>query len=147
MGEVAKILRNHQMVKGRWHYSSLFIILMLLFVVSVEGKKESELLEISARQLFSEYEANVIAADEKYKGKEIIIYGLIGDIGKALFDVPYLTLTWKTFQFEAVCAYFKRKEAKKLAKLRKGQMVRLKGKVDGRMPIVGVILRDCEILD
>ena len=41
---------------------------------------------VSARKLYKEYNANEIAADEKYKGQIIQVSGIIRDIGNDIMD-------------------------------------------------------------
>lgn len=51
------------------------------------------LLAIDARTLFKDYEANEIAADQKYKGKRLRVTGEVESIDSDLIDEPVITLS------------------------------------------------------
>jgi hypothetical protein len=97
--------------------------------------------QLSAAQLFAEYEANEVAADVKYKDKVALISGVVDDIGKDFLDTPYITLVGG--QFWGVQCMFADKEVPGLAKLSKGDTVSVKGKVDGML--VNVLIRGCTL--
>lgn len=107
--------------------------------VEKEVSKASAVATLSAADLHSEYQANEVAADEKYKGKVVVITGTVDSIGKDIADTPYVTLS--AGQFEHVQCMFSKDRAGELAKVSKGQQARLKGKVQGKMMFV--ILRGC----
>jgi hypothetical protein len=49
-------------------------------------------IEVSARKLFADYQANEIAADETYNGKVLKVSGTIRDIGNDLLDNAYISI-------------------------------------------------------
>ena len=57
--------------------------------VSADSKPS---VKISASRLYKEYDANEIAADQKYKGKIIEVTGVIRDIGNDIMNNAYVTL-------------------------------------------------------
>ena len=60
---------------------------------------------VSARKLYKEYNANEIAADEKYKGQIIQVTGIIRDIGNDIMDNAYVTLIGDQYFGDIQC-YF-----------------------------------------
>lgn len=97
---------------------------------------------VNAHELIKEYEANEVAADNKYKGKNVIISGTIHDIGKDILDDPYITFASNDeMVFTAVQCMFKDKA--EVANFAKGQKVTVTGRVDGKL--MNVLLKDCEL--
>lgn len=74
--------------------------------------------------MVSAYEANPIKADSIYKGKNVGVVGRIKDIGRDVLDRPYLDLG-------KITAYFPISAEPEIAKLRKGQEVKIRGKCQG----------------
>ena len=97
-------------------------------------------VEITAAQLYQEYQANEIAADEKYKDQIIQVSGRIRDIGNDLMDNPYITLVGDPYFGDVQC-YFSEKSI--VASLSKGQQITVMGICDGLM--MNVLLNDCVI--
>lgn len=94
---------------------------------------------VSARQLFADYDANEVAADDKYKDKVLVVSGTISDIGKDIVDTMYVTL--ETDGFMNVQCMFADEHKSQLASASKGQSVNIKGKCEGKMG--NVLLRGC----
>ena len=88
---------------------------------------------IDANQITAEYEANEVAADNKYKGKFIIVNGRIEEIKKDILDKPFIMLVGDQMGFSGVQCSFEKDEGNLLASLSKGQEVRIKGKIIGKM--------------
>ena len=90
-------------------------------VVEPEKPKTRKGFKISAATLIAAYEANEVAADEKFKGKLIEVTGVIDSIAKDILGDPYVTLgSGKDFEIAHVQAMFPASAAKQLAGLRKG---------------------------
>lgn len=88
------------------------------------------------------YNANEVAADEKYKNKKIAVAGTIGSIAKDVMNDPYISL--QVGYLQNVNCYFSDENNKLIAKLSKGQKVVIIGKCQGF--IVGtVVLKECTI--
>ena len=49
-------------------------------------------IEVPNTQLWNEYEANEVAADEKYKGKRLLVAGVVDSIDKDVFNNVVLHL-------------------------------------------------------
>lgn len=96
--------------------------------------------EISARELYSAYEQNEVAADNKYKGKKLAVNGVIKDIGNDILDDSYITLKTGNLMGDVQC-YLSKKE---VAKLSKGQLITVIGKCTGLFGNVG--LKNCKLV-
>lgn len=97
---------------------------------------------MSADQLYSEYDANQVAADTKYKGKIILISGSISDIGKDVTDTAFVIIGGTGMLNGAQCMFPKGQESL-LGNLSKGQQVTAKGEVSGK--IGNVLVRNCTV--
>lgn len=100
---------------------------------------------VSAYDLMAAYKANGVAADEKYKGKTLIIEGTVESIDKDIMDTPYVALRGSSdeYSMESVQCMFE-EDASKLGSLKKGQKVRIQGQVDGYM--MNVLVRESTLL-
>lgn len=99
-------------------------------------------LEISALELYRAYEANEVSADGQYKGKKLLITGVVGTIGKDVLDNPYVSLSVDYLQ--SVNCYFDDKNNKVLSQLSKGQKVEIIGTCRG-LTLTDVVVKDCEL--
>lgn len=102
-------------------------------------------IEISAQQLYAEYEANEVAADKKFKGKKIAVSGVIGDIGKDILDKPYVSL--EIGYLQSVNCYFSDKHNEEISTLGKGQGITIIGTCKGKSLGIMVTLDKCRILE
>jgi hypothetical protein len=135
------------------HIISFFSLLffLVLFIASTEDDSKTQVqvasakteYTISAKKLYSAYDANEVGADMKYKGKFIEVNGYIADIGKDLMDDIYVTLETGEY-FGSVQCFFSDDYATKAAQLSKGQKITIKGMCDGLM--MNVLMRGCIIL-
>ena len=97
---------------------------------------------IRASRIVGEYEANEVAADARYKGKELAIIGVVGEIKKDILDASYVTLDDGEFGLRAVQAFFQEKDLPQLAQLRRGQIVA----AAGRSLVMNVLLQKCRLI-
>lgn len=101
-------------------------------------------LTISAVALIREYDSNEIAADQRYKGKKLVVEGVVDDIGKDVLDTMYVTLAGPEDSFRSVQCFFSDGHENTLAQLGRGQYLRAIGRCDG---VFGnVLLKDCRLL-
>lgn len=99
-------------------------------------------MEVSASELYNAYEANEVSADQQYKGKRLLITGVVGTIGKDVLDNPYVSL--KIDYLQSVNCYFDDKNNKVLSQLSKGQKVQIIGTCKG-LTLTDVVVKDCEL--
>lgn len=108
-----------------------------------EAKPTGPAVSVSAADLFKDYDANEVAADEKYKGKHLIVGGKLSSIDKDFADNIVLKLdTGKPYHW--VSATMKDSEKSKAAGQTKGQTVSLDC-TGGTMIIKSPTLKDCTI--
>jgi len=97
---------------------------------------------LSANQLVSEYKANEVAADAKYKGYIVVVSGTIESIGNDIMDNAYVVIGNQGFLAGVQCTFTKG-EKSSVALLSKGQRVIIKGEVSGKMG--NVLLNKCTL--
>jgi hypothetical protein len=103
---------------------------------------------LSANQLCSEYNANIVAADIKYKGRIIVVSGIIRDIGKDMWGEAYIVIGDDGFPsvFHNVYCGLTKGEESSIARLSKDQHVKVKGEVSfGTSPASNVYLIKCTL--
>jgi hypothetical protein len=107
-----------------------------------EIKNESPAVEISASQLYADYESNGVAADQKYKGKVLLVSGTVNNIDRDITDNIYVTLKGDEYFGDIQC-FFAEDHVNTASQLSKGQQITVKGKCDGKM--MNVMLKGCVI--
>lgn len=93
----------------------------------VAAKQKSALesaIPVTSNELFAAYEANEIAADEKYKGKKLLVTGTVASIDKDAFGGLNLQLATPNMFSSTMCR-MERSEKAKHMELRKGETVKL----------------------
>lgn len=99
---------------------------------------------VTASQVLKDYKDNKIAADEKYKDKHVQVTGYVDSIGSGTFGGLYITIgSGAQFEMTKVQCSFDDSYKAKLAKLKPGQKVTIKGMIDGYNMNIGV--RDASI--
>lgn len=97
-------------------------------------------IDVTAKELQADYDANEVAADNKYRGKALRVSGTVESIGKNVTDDPYVRL--RTREFAGVMAFFD--ETAGPASLRKREDVTLRCVGDG-YSIDSPVLHHCTI--
>ena len=103
-----------------------------------------DVIMISPNQLFSEYERNDIAADRKYKGKELQLTGTVGNISRDLLGDIYVTLKTGEFEFFSIQCFFADSFEDEVADLSPNRLLTIRGRCDGKFG--NVLLKDCIIV-
>jgi hypothetical protein len=103
---------------------------------------ENTAIMVDAKQYFKDYQDNEVTADEKYKGKDILISGVVASIQKDFTDGAYITLSVDEIGIQNVRVTLKDNNDAKT--LHKGQAVRFSG-IGGGM-IMGDPLIDDGVL-
>ena len=134
-------------------YSCISFILFILTIIMSGGSKNNSasvtaatsmtLIEVSAGQLFDEYKANEVAADDKYKGKTIKVTGIIDEISKDFADNAIVKLKTSN-QFSTVFSYLEKSELEKAKNLSKDIPITMVCNGQG-MIITSAILKECVI--
>lgn len=97
--------------------------------------------------LVQEYKNNEVRADEAYKGKYVVTAGRVREISKDFTDsmiVLIEPLNAKPFDFPIVACYPPESEKADAAKLNKGSLVAVKGRVDGKI-VMNIVVRECAL--
>ncbi|HUY26166.1 MAG TPA: hypothetical protein VMV27_01995 [Candidatus Binataceae bacterium] len=100
-------------------------------------------LSINAIRLVEDYEANEVAADQKYKGKTIEVNGMVGSVGKDILNSMYVTLGQREDDIASAQLFFAKEHENELASLSRGQFLDAVCVCDGKM--MNVILKNCQI--
>lgn len=99
--------------------------------------------ELTAFELYSTYDTNEVAADNKYKNKSIAVTGVIESISETLGQVSvYLQSGDRTGWTKINCRV---RDRNSVSKLRKGQTVTLIGICKGMTLNLSVDLENCEV--
>lgn len=106
--------------------------------------KAEEYVEVTATDLYNEYQENRLVADDKYDGKILRVSGSISNIGKDILDNPYITLGTGELIGEIQCM-LTGDSVERAKTLQDGQSVVVQGKNSGI--VANVVLRNCEIID
>jgi hypothetical protein len=130
--------------------AAVLAVFMVLATGSAETDKAAEQISeetsafnLTADQLYSEYDANQVAADARYKDKVVTVSGQIQNIGKDITDNAYLVIGGRV-GLDGVQCLFPTGQESAIAGLSKGQSVVAKGKVSGQV-IGNVLLRGCTL--
>jgi hypothetical protein len=111
---------------------------------SVASKNQEQILQTDIREILSAYKNNEVGADNRYKGKQIQVTGVVDDIKKDLFGSLYVTLgTGAQFEIPQIQAFFDDSMNNQLAQLTKGQQLTVVCRVDGLM--MNVLAKNCII--
>lgn len=105
---------------------------------------EPATIKVMASELYSEYEANEIAADAAYKGKLLEVTGTLDNIAKDILDKPYVTLKTQNVIGSVQCM-LKESEQGKAAALKAGVSITVRGQGGGKS-VLNVLLKNCEIV-
>ncbi len=98
-------------------------------------------IEIGARKLWKEYDANEVSADDAYKGKRLLVTGTVTGIDKDLFDHIVVKLGGGN-EFQWVAATMLPSEKSTAARLSKGTQATVVCTGNGRI-IGDPQLEDC----
>lgn len=91
-------------------------------------------IEITAKNLASDYAANEVSADQKYKGKVLQVTGSVESINKDFTDGIYIVLTGTDdMGMDGIHCEFSSDHANDAAALSKGQKITIKGIGNGYM--------------
>lgn len=108
---------------------------------SAEADLKANSIVVSSQQLFNAYQANEIAADEQYKGKQLLVTGTVDSIDKGPFGGFYLRLQTSNPFMSTMCD-MENSEKQDLMALSKGDKARVLCKGAG-MTVGSPSLRNC----
>ncbi len=110
-----------------------FLAILFLSIAILSGctddagpsaKRTIDAIPITAPQLFADYHANEVAADEKYKGKWLAVTGQVDSVGKDILDNIFISLRTQN-RFMSARAQMEQSDSDQVARLKRGQKVML----------------------
>jgi hypothetical protein len=116
--------------------------------IEASGPTDSNNLSVTVLQLLDDYKKDASAADKKYKGKTITVTGTV-EVSekdkKGNWMIAYMRPGSTAPKDGMVVCSFEKSQEASVSKVKKGDMVMLKGKV--MMNIIGnVVLENCSKL-
>lgn len=100
---------------------------------------------IPAATLWKDFDANEVAAEDKYKGKVIAVKGTISSITTSPMGYPQVTFSGDKYGLNNVVCEFSKDDKGQIAKLKKGEKITLTGTCQG-MVIKSVYIRNAKLL-
>jgi hypothetical protein len=98
---------------------------------------------VDIRKLLAEYADNEVRADAAFKGRYVLVNGIVGDVKRDILNTIYITIgTGQLLEIPKVQCFFSDAHAAQAAQFTKGSKIMVRGRVDGLMG--NVLLRDCE---
>lgn len=97
---------------------------------ALEKAKAEEVIAITATDLYKAYQDNEVAADLKYKGKQLEVTGTISDFGVDVFGTAFIMLATGG-PFKDTQVFFRKGQEEKIAELSKGEEITIIGKGGG----------------
>lgn len=83
-------------------------------------------IEVTANELLNAYKNNEVAANQQFKGKNLLVSATVSSIDAGISDEPYLTLkAGSEYEFNQPQAHLADAEQNKAASLSKGQKIKL----------------------
>lgn len=98
---------------------------------------------VSAKDFSKEFSNNEFAADKKYRGKLVEIYGEVNSVGGST-DNPYITID--AGFLSSVWCYFNMSDVDELAKINKGKSITIVGTYYGDKTFIDLNLGNCKIV-
>jgi hypothetical protein len=101
---------------------------------------------VTADEMIEEYKKNVIAADQKYKGKLVQVSGRVAEVKKAPVLGYYVALiSAQSESFDIMC-YLDDSAVNDAGKLQSGDSVKLMGNCSGQAAGLMLTFRGCVIV-
>lgn len=100
-------------------------------------------IAIDYQTLYKDYMDNPINADNKYKGKRLLITGKIYRIDREINQDPFITFSIDEYGLKEIRMDFNKEEESKIAELAKEQTVTVEGTCNGTLLSTSVVLDDC----
>lgn len=107
-------------------------------------EKLASLPRVSAVQLSRDFSNNEVAANQQYKGKEVVITGAVAEIATTITGAPQISLNG-IGMLQMVSAELERDQANTAATVKKGTNISLQCTIKGYV-LSNVVADDCIIL-
>jgi len=106
---------------------------------------DTRIVKVTAREVAKKYADNEVAANQKYKGKTVLLEGIVQDIQSGIRDEPSLVFKGINM-FMGPQARFKAPDIQRIAAIRKGEKQKLVCIAAGEA-IGNAFFKDCVFLD
>lgn len=129
----------------------LAAILPIALLVGCDNEDASDLprmidaLPVTAQRLFSDYRANEVAADAKYKDKWLAVTGQVDSVKKDILDNVFVSLRTQN-RFMSAHAQMAKSNLGQVAQLKRGQEVMLLC-AGGGLLLGSPVLDKCRIVE
>ncbi len=105
-----------------------------------------ETVEVTADELLAAYKENELAGDQKYKGKTLVVTGVLDSIQSGIGDAPFLLLkAGDEYEFNMPQAHFDKSETDSLVALKKGESITVQC-VSGGEVMGSPMLNECKVI-
>ena len=126
--------KNKKPIYKKWWFWVLAVI-VIGGIASMSKDKNSTAGSSSAptydaASIYSEYEANEVSADNKYKDKEFNVTGTVRSVGKDILNHAYVTLETSNIVGSVQCFV---EDENALASIQKGASIKLYGTGGGKL--------------
>lgn len=103
-------------------------------------------IAVTVEQLIADYQANAVAADDKYQGQTLQLTGMVDSVDKDMLDNPFVKLSSadRNEMLRIRCT-FPQEHEERLLQLTAGQQVTVRGSYDGYL--VNILLKDCVLVE
>ncbi len=97
---------------------------------SADKDLKASSISVTSTELFNAYQGNEVAADDKYKGRKLLVTGTVASVDKGAFGGLHLRLATPNEFMSTMCS-MEDSEKSQLAQLSKGETVRVLCKGQG----------------
>lgn len=114
--------------------------------VVAEVEPAEEAINVTADELLAAYKENELAGDKQFKGKTLLVTGVLDSIQSGVGDSPFLLLkAGDEFEFNMPQAHFDASETDSLIALKKGENIQIQCVSDGEM-MGSPVLKNCKVV-
>ena len=114
--------------------------------VASEAAPVEEVINVTADELLAAYKENELAGDKQFKGKTLLVTGVLDSIQSGIGDSPFLLLkAGDEFEFNMPQAHFNASETDSLVALKKGARIQIQCVSEGEM-MGSPMLKDCKVV-
>ncbi len=146
--------KSRKPTRAQWIGGIVVAVIILALCGKLSGKSQpgasnegaaaaTPAVEVDAVGMWRDYDANEVAADQKYKGQVLLVRGTVDSIDKNFLGQIVVHLRSPN-QFAPTMATVESSEASKAAALSKGQKVALRCKGGGKI-VMSPTLEDCTL--
>ena len=104
------------------------------------------IIRVTAEELWQAYDANELAADQRYRDKVLEVTGTVSKVGRSYNDEPYIELdTRQDFTTTGVRCYFAEEHVAQFASLQVGDPLVVRGR-NGGIDLFDIEMHGCTVV-